>query len=97
MWARVKGATENKLLSMPFRSAVMFRPGAIQAMRGVVSRTPSYRALYMVMGPLFPIARKLFPKAITTTEIIGRVMIKVAKDGAPKKILDPEDINALGA
>src|SRR3954471_7382015 len=30
MWARVKGATENALLKMPFRSAFMFRPGVIQ-------------------------------------------------------------------
>ncbi len=27
MWARVKGATENALLAMPFRAAFMFRPG----------------------------------------------------------------------
>ena len=29
MWARVKGATENALLALPFRAAYMFRPGFI--------------------------------------------------------------------
>jgi uncharacterized protein YbjT (DUF2867 family) len=29
MWARVKGATENALLRMPFHAAYMFRPGFI--------------------------------------------------------------------
>ncbi len=33
-WARVKGATENALLRMPFRAAYMFRPGFIQPMHG---------------------------------------------------------------
>src|SRR6478736_6462739 len=30
MWARVKGATENALLRMPFKAAYMFRPALIQ-------------------------------------------------------------------
>src|SRR3984957_19801745 len=34
MWARVKGATENALLRMPFRTAFMFRPGVIQPLDG---------------------------------------------------------------
>jgi uncharacterized protein YbjT (DUF2867 family) len=29
MWARVKGATENALLALPFKAAFMFRPGYI--------------------------------------------------------------------
>ena len=30
MWARVKGATENALLRLPFKAAYMFRPGVIE-------------------------------------------------------------------
>src|ERR1700722_9569703 len=29
MWARVKGATENAILAMPFKASYMFRPGYI--------------------------------------------------------------------
>ena len=36
MWARVKGKTENRLLRMPF-NVYMFRPGFIQALKGVRS------------------------------------------------------------
>ncbi|MEV6155595.1 NAD-dependent epimerase/dehydratase family protein [Nonomuraea sp. NPDC052129] len=94
MWARVKGQTENALLALPFE-AYMFRPGYIQPMHGVTSRTTWYRLAYVVTAPFYPILRLLFPTAVTTTEQIGRAMITVAAQGAPKRILGPLEINAL--
>src|SRR5262245_57882231 len=44
MWARVKGKTENDLLALSDR-ALMFRPGWIQPVKGVVSSTRLYRVL----------------------------------------------------
>jgi uncharacterized protein YbjT (DUF2867 family) len=93
MWARVKGKTENDVLAL-LPNAYMFRPGYIQPMHGVTSRTRLYRALYVVAKPLYPVLRRLFPKSITTTETIGRAMINFAAKGAPKRVLDPSDINA---
>ncbi|MEU7836304.1 MULTISPECIES: NAD-dependent epimerase/dehydratase family protein [unclassified Nonomuraea] len=94
MWARVKGQTENALLALPFE-AYMFRPGYIQPMHGVTSRTTWYRLAYVVTAPFYPILRLLFPAAVTTTERIGQAMITVADRGAPKRILGPLEINAL--
>ncbi|WP_433518177.1 epimerase [Nonomuraea sp. CA-143628] len=94
MWARVKGQTENALLALPFE-AYMFRPGYIQPMHGVTSRTTWYRLAYVVTAPFYPMLRLLFPTAVTTTERIGRAMITVAAQGAPKRILGPLEINAL--
>ncbi|MEV0231642.1 epimerase [Nonomuraea sp. NPDC050786] len=94
MWARVKGATENALLALPLE-AYMFRPGYIQPMHGVTSRTRLYRVAYVVVRPLYPILRRMFPSAVTTTERIGRAMIAVAEHGAPSRVLDPSGINAL--
>lgn len=96
MWARVKGRTENKLLSMPFRGTYMFRPGMIEATRGVTSKTPAYRAFYAALGWAFPLARRLAPNQLTTTDRIGRAMLQVAREGYTKTLLDPVDINALG-
>src|SRR5580704_8330447 len=93
MWARVKGKTENELLRLPFRAAYMFRPGAIVALHGIQSRTKLYRVFYKVLGPLPPLLYKLFPKYVTTTEQIGRAMLKVAKNGWPKRVLETADIN----
>ncbi len=96
MWARVKGKTENALLRMPFQAAYMFRPGYIQPLHGIVSRTKLLRVLYAVVGPLYPLWKALFPGYVTTTEQLGRAMIQVARHGAPKRVLENRDINALG-
>ena len=95
MWARVKGKTENALLRLPFKAAFMFRPGYIQPLRGIRSKTRWYQVLYDVLGPFYPILRRLFPGYVTTTENIGRAMIHVAADGYAKRILSSADINQL--
>jgi uncharacterized protein YbjT (DUF2867 family) len=93
MWARLKGATEDALLALPFR-AYMFRPGYIQPMHGIRSRTRLYRVLYRVVGaPLYPLLKRL--ASVTTTERVGRAMLAVARQGAPKRVLETRDINAL--
>jgi uncharacterized protein YbjT (DUF2867 family) len=55
MWARVKGKTENALLQMPFKAAYMFRPGYIQPVHGIRTKTMWYRAFYAIAGPLYPV------------------------------------------
>jgi uncharacterized protein YbjT (DUF2867 family) len=95
MWARVKGETENALLELPFAAAYMFRPGFIQPMHGIRSRTRLYRGLYAVMAPLYPVWKALFPGMVTTTERVGRAMLAVARGGAPTRVLETRDINAL--
>jgi len=95
MWARVKGKTENALLRLPL-SAYMFRPGYIQPMGGIRSKTALYQAAYTVVAPLFPLLHRLAPNQVTTTEIVGRAMLRVARDGYGKRILEIRDINALG-
>ena len=95
MWARVKGRTENALLLLPFRSAYMFRPGFIQPLHGVRSKTRLYQFLYDVLAPIQPLLKGRLPKYITTTEQMGRAMITVAKNGYPKPILESLDINAV--
>ena len=92
MWARVKGKTENALLKLPLH-AYMFRPGVIVPLHGIKSRTKSYRLLYVLTGPILPWLYARFPKYVTTTEQLGRAMIKAAKEGAPKRILESVDIN----
>jgi uncharacterized protein YbjT (DUF2867 family) len=96
MWARVKGETENALLRLPFKAAFMFRPGAIQPLHGVRSKTRLYQAVYDVAGPLLGLLVRLAPSWATTTERIGRAMLVVAKRGAPSPWVEGADINRLG-
>jgi hypothetical protein len=96
MWARVKGRTENHLLKMRFK-AYAFRPGFIQPLKGVRSKTRLYQAVYALAGPFFPLLRRAFPRHVTTTENVGRAMIRVAVDGYATRVLENPDINALAA
>lgn len=92
MWARVKGKTENALLRLPLKGAYMFRPGVIQPLDGIESKTSSYRILYKLTAPLLPLLRRMFPNQILTTRQIGRAMLNVARRGAPKHVLETADI-----
>jgi uncharacterized protein YbjT (DUF2867 family) len=94
MWARVKGKTENDLLRLGFHAAYMFRPGLIVPLHGIQSKTRSVRVFYLLLGPLLPFMRR-FPKYVTNTEQIGRAMLKVAKRGWPKPVLETADINEV--
>jgi len=93
MWARIKGKTENDLLKLPFEAAYMFRPAGIQPLHGVRSKTAWVQALYVAIAPLLSLLHRVAPNYMTTTEQIGRAMIRVARDGYPKPVLESEDIN----
>jgi uncharacterized protein YbjT (DUF2867 family) len=95
MWARVKGKTENALLKLPFKASYMFRPGYIQPLHGITSKTKSYRIMYAVLGPLYPVWKTVAPKHVTTTEKVARAMLRVVKQGAPKQLVENQDINEL--
>jgi len=94
MWARVKGKTENALLRLPL-SAYMFRPGFIEPLDGIESRTPLYRFFYRVTGPAFPLMRRMLPNQVLSTREIGHAMLAVARHGYAKRILEPRDIRRV--
>jgi uncharacterized protein YbjT (DUF2867 family) len=95
MWARVKGKTENDLLKLPFKAAYMFRPAGIQPLHGIKSKTAWVQAVYVVAAPVLTLLNRVAPKYVTTTEQVGRAMIKVAKDGYPRPVLESEDISRV--
>jgi uncharacterized protein YbjT (DUF2867 family) len=91
MWARVKGKSENALREFPFKQLYLMRPAFIQPMKGVQSRMK----LYKVMGPLYPLLRRLFPNAVTNTVEVGLAMINAVLLGYDKQILENSDIIKL--
>lgn len=94
MWARVKGRTENALLALGFRSAVMLRPGVIQPVEGARASTRWYRVMYAAMAPLMPLLRRLFAGVVTTAEL-GRAMLAAARGGAPGAVLEAPELARL--
>lgn len=96
MWARVKAETETALMQLPWRSAHMFRPAMIQPKKGVTSGVTSYRVLYAAIGWTLPLWKAVAPKYVTDSEILGRALVRVARDGHPQAILENADINVVG-
>jgi uncharacterized protein YbjT (DUF2867 family) len=92
MWARVKGRTENALAALGFKATYMFRPGVIQPMHAVRSKTAVYRAAYVLARPLFGVMRTFWPRSIVTSVEVGLAMLAVARSGYPRPILEVADI-----
>jgi uncharacterized protein YbjT (DUF2867 family) len=92
MWARAKGRTENALRRMRFKAVYLFRPGIIQPLHGIRSKTPAYQTFYTLATPLLWTMRTLLPASVLTTESIGIAMLNVARRGAPKAVLEAKDI-----
>jgi uncharacterized protein YbjT (DUF2867 family) len=97
MWARVRRRLERSLEELPFRHAGCVRPGLIEPGPGIRSRVKLYQAFISVFRPLFPLFVKYGPSWATTSERLGRAMLRVVKGRADRFILEPLDINRLGA
>jgi uncharacterized protein YbjT (DUF2867 family) len=97
MWARVKGRTENALRRLPFRAVYLFRPGAIEPLDGIRSKTRLYRLSYVLMKPLWPLLRVVLGDKLVTTADIGQAMLAVATRGAPQAVLEARDLHAIAA
>lgn len=95
MWERVRGKTENALLKLPFRSVYIFRPGMIQPLDGIKSKTAAYRIFYSLTKPLLPLLRSALPKHVLSTRQMGKAMLAVVRHGAPKRVLESADISLL--
>jgi len=96
MWAQVKGRTEEALLAL-FPKAYMFRLAMMLPMNREVSKTRWTKISYAIFRPLLPLIRAIAPGAVITTEELGRAMIRVGREGAPKRVLENRDMRELGA
>ncbi|MBQ1022385.1 epimerase [Micromonospora sp. D93] len=91
MWARVKGRAENAVMDL-LPNGYAARPGFIQPTYGAVSKTRWYRFGYGVTRPLFPVLSRLLPNQVTTTDGIGRAMLRVARQGSPVRVLGNREL-----
>lgn len=100
MWARVRQRVEGALQGMPFRHAGAVRPAFIRPGSGIRSRTRGYQLGIVLLTPLFvftPLLVRAFPWLFTTSEALGRAMLRVTQGRADRFILESADINRVGA
>lgn len=90
MWARVKGRTENYIMSK-FRYAYMFRPALITPTKGLNNTL----TMYKIFSPLIPLVKLLAPGYVCSLREIGLAMINSRLKGYDKKVLEVNDIKKL--
>lgn len=100
MWARVRQRVEGALGSMGFRYAGAVRPAFIRPGPGIRSRTRLNQAGLVLMRPfypLYPLVMRSLPSLFTTSERLGRAMLRVVEGKAGQFILESADINRIGS
>ena len=97
MWARVRQRVEGGLQALPFRHAGCVRPGMIQPGPGIKSGVKIYQVAITLFNPLFPLMLRLFPQGVTTSERLGRALLRIVQGRTDKFILESADINNLTA
>lgn len=96
MWPRVRRRVEEGIRALPFRHSGCVRPGFIRPGPGIRSATKLYQLGLVVARPLFPLILALFPKYATTSEKLGRAMLRVVQGQSDVYILESADINRMG-
>ena len=94
MRARVRGATENALLKRGFAQLNNFRPAFIEPI-GVQSQTASYRWMYRLMTPFFPLINRFSASALTSVQL-GNAMLNAVRFNENRPVLEAAEIRALG-
>jgi uncharacterized protein YbjT (DUF2867 family) len=97
MWARVRRRVESVIQALPFRHSGCVRPGFIQPGPGIRSQVQLYQAGLVLFRPLFPLLVRSMPSLCTTSERLGRAMVRVVQGRADRFILESADINRIGA
>lgn len=90
LFGRIKGRTEKDLMSLGRPKVYSFRPGYIH---------PGSKKLKLliekVFEPLTPLMYRFTPGKIISTQDLAKSMIRVAREGAGKTILDNSEIRRL--
>jgi hypothetical protein len=68
-------------------------PGFIRPCRGARPATRAQRAVYAVLTPFYPVLKRLFPTAVTTTDAIAYAMLELLH--APETVPRSMDNTAI--
>lgn len=63
-------------------SLYLFRPGVIQPLHGIQSKTPAYQNFYLVVNPFLSLICRMCPGLIVTAGDIGQAMLNATRQKA---------------
>lgn len=93
---RVKGQAEEALKALPLVSVLM-RPAIVRPTEGAASPYPVRRLVYKLAQPFLAMAARLAPGIFTTTDQLGRAMVRAGEGDTPAAPVENAAINALAA
>jgi len=94
MWARVKGKTENALMTLPFKQVFNFRPAGIIPFLPLKPAQTYYKT-YRYLGWLFSVMKRISPGLVIDLKDLAAAMINASLTGYSKHILEVKDIKQL--
>jgi uncharacterized protein YbjT (DUF2867 family) len=92
IFKRLKGKAENYLLRSGLKDIFIARPDAVRP-RHKNKKAPF---LYKLAYPLFPLVEMLAPHKIIWSDILARALIRIAKNGNEKNLLENVELRELG-
>jgi uncharacterized protein YbjT (DUF2867 family) len=93
---RVKGQAEVALQRLPL-ACVMMRPAIVRPTEGATSPYPARRLAYTLAQPFLAIANVMAPGLLTTTDQLGRAMVRACTGDMPTTLVENAAINKLAA
>ncbi len=91
MWQRVTGRTENAVIEM-FPHGYAFRPAIIRPARGARAGVGWHNTAYTLAAPLLSLLDRVAPGYVTSTDRLGRAMLRVARHGSADHVVANRDL-----
>lgn len=91
MWQRVKGRAEAEIIGL-LPNGYAFRPGLIIPTHGVAPRPRFARIGYAVGAPLLRLFDRVAPRYSTSSDKLGRAMLRAARGGFHTHTVQGEDL-----
>jgi uncharacterized protein YbjT (DUF2867 family) len=91
MWQRVKARAEAEIIDL-LPNGYAFRPGLIIPTHGAGPRSRFFRGAFAVAGPLLRVFDRMAPKYSTSSDKLGRAMLRAARGGFHTHIIQHEDL-----
>lgn len=93
LFRRIKGKAENTLLASGLKDLFIARPDAVRP-RHKNKKAPF---VYKLAYPFFPLVEWLAPHKIIWSDVLGRALVSLAKNGALHNTLENVELRQLGA
>ncbi len=92
LFKRLKGKTENYILGSGLTDFIIARPDAVRPKRKNKRAPFAYKLAY----PFFPLVEKLAPHKVIWSDVLGKALVILAREGTEENTLENLELRVLG-